>query len=85
MSAYHYCSSHAPIAYTYEADHHCPTCTEARFGKDERGDIAGEGSEDSEGNPIGAIFSWDEWSTEPGDTLACGNCHDVLDTTYGGN
>ena len=76
-------SVHDPIAYTYEADYHCPRCTEARFGRDETGTIAPqETSIDSEGNPVGAVFSWDEWwePTEPGhQTLTCTDCFDVLD------
>lgn len=73
---------HDPIAYTFEADYHCPDCTLERFGRDSRGDIAGEGAEDAEGNPIGAVFPWDEWfePTESGpQTLACGTCGEVIE------
>src|SRR5207247_2637260 len=65
-----------PIAYTFEADYHCPVCTEERFGVDESG-FPAEGARDSEGNPIGAVAPWDEWH-EPGEelpqVLACGSC-----------
>ena len=68
-----------PIAYTYEADHHCPSCAEARFGRDEYGDIA-SGVKDGEGNEPGAMFSWEEWYNigYGNQTLACGTCHDVI-------
>lgn len=64
------------IAYTYEADWHCPDCTAARLGEDCQG-------VDREGNEVHAVFSWDEWwqSTDEADVLACGDCGAVLDTT----
>jgi hypothetical protein len=31
-----------PIAYTYEADYHCPDCAVARFGADDNGYAAGD-------------------------------------------
>lgn len=39
---------------------------------------------DSEGNPIGAVFSWDEWWQADGtcETLTCGDCGDILDTAH---
>jgi hypothetical protein len=65
-----------PIAYTFEADYHCPVCTENRFGVDESRFIP-ENARDSEGNPIGAVAPWDEWH-EPGEdlpqVLGCGSC-----------
>lgn len=73
-------SDNAPIAYTYEADYHCPSCTEARFGRDEWGWIGGD-AEDDEGNPVGAVAPWDEW-WEPSETgpqsLVCGTCREVV-------
>jgi hypothetical protein len=60
-------SYHDPIAYTYEADFHCPHCAENRFGRDKHGDVNGE---DREGNGIGAIFHWDD--TPPG--TECATC-----------
>lgn len=62
-----------PIAYTYEADHHCESCTVARFGSTE--------GEDREGNQVGAVFSWDEWYNigYGSQTLGCGDCFAILD------
>lgn len=76
-----------PIAYTYEAAHHCPACTEARFGRAADGYIAGQDEdgnypEDGEGNPVGAIAPWEEWQSFTGEQeiLACDDCGAVLDT-----
>ena len=68
-----------PIAYTYEADHHCPDCAKERFGVDRNGFVP-EDAEDNEGNPVGVVAPWDEWqSFEGGDeTLACGTCGEVI-------
>lgn len=78
-------SSHDPIAYTYEADTHCPACSEARFGRGEFGLIAidehGDPSLDREGNPVGVIAPWDEWCDmyEPGrQVLSCGTCLGII-------
>lgn len=74
-----------PIAYTYEADYHCPDCTEEAFGRNEGGFIA-EDAEDGEGNPVGAVFCWDEWwepSIEEPQSLVCGDCLTVIDTVEG--
>lgn len=71
-----------PIAYIYEADVHCPSCAEARFGRSDRGFIA-EGSEDFEGNPVGIIAPWDEWhepSITEAQTLNCGTCSYEIDS-----
>lgn len=76
-----------PIAYTYEADYHCPACTEQRFGRSARGFIAEE-SHDNEGNPVGAVFPWDEWceSSELGrQVLSCGTCHGEIDSCEHGD
>jgi hypothetical protein len=72
-----------PIAYTYDADYHCPACTEERFGRSERGFIA-EDSEDSEGNPVGILSPWDEWwqETSECDVLGCSDCHGTIDTVH---
>lgn len=70
--------SHHPIAYTYEANHHCEHCAFKRFGRNDQGDIVGT---DREGNPVGVIAPWDEWQqdlTEP-QTLACGTCGVVIE------
>jgi len=58
---------YAPIAYTYEADMHCPACARARFGDA----LDDPDTEDSEGNPIGAIAPWDETDA---DGEYCGDC-----------
>ena len=72
--------SHDPIAYTYEADTHCPDCALERFGRGEHGDIA-EDCSDNEGNQVGVIAPWDEWQTfEGGDeSLVCGTCGEVIE------
>ncbi len=73
-----------PIAYTYDADYHCPECAERRFGRSDHGFI-GEDAEDSEGNPVGIVAPWDEWwNTVYGecDVLACGTCGVVVDNAH---
>jgi hypothetical protein len=71
----------APIAYTYEAAHHCPECAAKRFGVDEAGFVLEE-SRDSEGNEVGAVSPWDEWQQFAGgrEVLACDDCGAELDT-----
>lgn len=73
----------APIAYTYEASHHCPACAAARFGVTEKGWIPEEAT-DSEGNSVGAIAPWDEWQadiSEP-DILSCDDCGLIIEKTH---
>lgn len=80
-------SGHDPIAYTYEADHHCPDCTLERFGA-VNGFIAMQDADgispclDRHGNPVAVIAPWDEWEQFNGEseTLACGTCGAILDT-----
>lgn len=69
-----------PIAYTYEADHHCPGCAFERFGQDEHGFVP-ETAKDGEGNPVGVIAPWDEWQQFDGEreVLACGDCGGVIE------
>lgn len=76
--------SHDPIAYTYEADHHCPDCAFKRFGRDEHGFVP-EDATDGEGNPVGAVAPWDEWQSFEGgpETLACGTCGAVIEEYEG--
>lgn len=76
-----------PIAYTYEADYHCPGCAEARFGRGPDGFIAGQNEdgsypEDGEGNPVGIVAPWDEWQHFTGyaETLSCGDCGGEIDS-----
>lgn len=67
-----------PIAYTYEADYHCPGCAAIDFGVDASGDIVGV---DSEGNEIGIVAPWDEWQQFTGEpeVLACGTCGGIIE------
>lgn len=69
-----------PIAYTYEADYHCPQCAERRFGTDAEGWIPADAL-DQEGNLIGAVAPWDEWQQFSGEreTLNCADCGEELD------
>lgn len=70
-----------PIAYIYEAGHHCPACAFKRFGRDEHGTVP-EDALDGEGNTVGALAPWDEWMQFDGEreTLGCEDCGTVLDT-----
>lgn len=69
-----------PIAYTYEADYHCPECAFARFGRDEHGFVP-ESAQDGEGNGVGVLAPWDEWQQFDGEVeiLACGTCGKEID------
>ena len=71
---------HDPIAYVYEADYHCESCAEKRFGRDSDGWITGV---DSEGNEVGVVAPWDEWYSGYDDSgkavLACGTCGEVIE------
>lgn len=67
----------APIAYSYEADWHCPDCALSRFGA-----ALDDGSAlDGEGNEPGALAPWDEWQQFDGEdeVLACGTCGRVIE------
>jgi len=71
-----------PIAYTYDADYHCPDCTRARFGTDENHPWPPETAQDSEGNPLGAVAPWDEWydfGYIAVQVLSCSDCGRELD------
>jgi hypothetical protein len=73
---------HDPIAYTFEADAHCPACTIARFGAEPGRSWAREDARDSEGNTVGAIAPWDEWCDprEAGRVvLWCGTCSGIIE------
>lgn len=71
-----------PIAYTYEADYHCPGCTFERFGMDDQGFVP-DNATDREGNLVGAVAPWDEWwecqATFP-QSLVCSTCNGVIAT-----
>lgn len=65
-----------PIAYTYEADVHCPPCALRRFGPDaDHPQWVDSHAEDREGNEPGAIAPWD---TDPDHSLVCGTCGAVI-------
>lgn len=66
-------TDHDPIAYTYDADVHCPSCAIARFGSEPGHPWPPEDATDSEGNGVGAIAPWDE-----ADDLTCGTCGTVI-------
>lgn len=84
-------SDYDPIAYTYDADYHCPGCAESRFGRDPvYGSIAitsaGVPCLDSEGNEVGAVAPWNEWwePLEPlPQVLSCGTCLSEITTLEG--
>lgn len=77
---------HDPIAYTYEADTHCPGCALQRFGRcAEHGQIACCVS-DSEGNEPGAVAPWDEWHPATRcEFLVCGTCGEIIEESHSGN
>lgn len=74
------------IAYTYEADVHCPACSRSRFWRHRLShkpaaphDYDRNGIDikqvDREGNPIHPVFDIDEH-----DFTHCGTCREELDT-----
>ena len=65
-----------PIAYTYEADVHCPDCALDRFG----GALDDENTTDQEGNGVGVIAPWDE---TPAEGMYCGDCGDEIAEPWG--
>lgn len=73
-----------PIAYTYEADHHCPECALERFGRNAHGTVP-ESAEDNEGNPVGAVMPWEEWfdiGLDACEVLTCGTCMGEIDRAH---
>ena len=60
-----------PVAVIYEADFHCVSCAEQRFGQAlyESGRFGAKVAEDSEGNQPSPIFSWEIEEPEH-----CGTC-----------
>lgn len=73
--------SYDVIGYTYDASYHCPNCARERFGTDEHGFVP-DSAEDSEGNPVGAIFEDSEWYDYYGtedQTLYCNSCDCEID------
>ena len=59
-----------PVAYTFEADLHCPECASARFGG--RG---GEGAVDREGETVKPVYPYHECVEH--DWL-CGDCGELI-------
>ena len=67
------------IAYTYEADYHCPTCTHKRFPEP-------DSALDNEGNRVRRVNHYYEWMEldksfcmeNPVQKLICGDCHELL-------
>lgn len=75
-------SRHDPVGYTFEADIYCPDCTAERFPPcDDHEEIAcslcNPDEVDDEGNPIHAVFEWDESDYEE----HCGSCGEIIPTT----
>lgn len=72
------------IAYTYDADYHCPACAEERFRGITHG-LEPSDFQDSEGNPPHPLFDTDEWFANDiyeGNskaTLYCGDCHEIIE------
>ena len=67
----------AVVAYTYDADIHCPHCASDRFAGRLAAWESGEtdvAPTDSEGNPVNVVFSSDYDGT-----YHCGTCHDPID------
>lgn len=69
------------IGYTYDAAVHCTDCATTRFGINSDGFVP-YAAEDSEGNPVGAVFADTEWydyySTEH-QVLYCDTCGVEID------
>lgn len=61
------------IAYTFDADIYCPTCTAMRYGLNDGGWVPEE-AEDSEGNPVHPVFGDAESDTPE----HCADCRDFL-------
>lgn len=58
------------IAWTFEADIHCPECALKRFGPA----LHNVDTKDSDGNPLHPVFS--TYELEPG--TCCGDCLEVI-------
>lgn len=62
------------VAYTYDADTHCPSCAEKRWGLEEHGRWVREDATDREGNTVHPVFSTDELE----DLEVCGTCREMI-------
>lgn len=68
------------VAWTYEADIHCPDCAEGRWGEQGlRQALGDKGLEDREGNLVRPVYGWDsdDYITE-----SCGDCHEPFDDAW---
>ena len=69
------------VGYTYDADIHCPDCSEKVFGlKLTHPELVGDPI-DSEGNEVHPIFSIDEAGDTPDH---CGDCGAFIDNSWSG-
>ena len=59
------------VCWQWHADHHCGRCTVEVFGLAALDDGT---AEDVEGNPVYALYGWDEIETP----LSCGSCREII-------
>ena len=64
------------VGFTWEADLYCADCTQERFGEPADPVSPWLDVSDSEGNPVGAVFPFDEFDYRS----HCGGCHTPIDT-----
>ena len=73
-----------PIAYAYDADIHCESCSIRRYGIDGPGrPWVRENAVDREGNPVHPVFPDDApWTYSPDGShrLWCGTCGECIET-----
>lgn len=75
------------IAIVGDAEYLCLECASARYSgaTREHGYLVGS---DSEGNELGALYSWDEWQDADSpdcQALTCSQCDGVLDISHSGD
>ena len=63
------------VGFTWEADIYCLDCTRERFGEPSDPVSPWLDVADSEGNPVGAVFPFDEFDYAP----HCGGCGTPID------
>ena len=63
------------VGFTWEADLYCFTCTRERFGEPVDPVSPWLDVADAEGNPVGAVFPFDEFDYAP----HCGGCGTPID------
>lgn len=59
------------VCYTYEANYHCESCAEKRFGNRVHNDE--NPPEDNEGNPVTPVFI-----SDCDETIHCGDCGELI-------